>query len=111
VQQPAEAQVAKRVRAQRAALGLTQGELAGELGVTHQHISRIESGHAAPSLALLVKLSRRLGLSTDHLLTGKDPAPTETAGAIRANKRLTSAAKRHLIAIVTELEDEPAAQK
>jgi putative transcriptional regulator len=90
--------VGGRVRARRESLKLTQDELAQELGITHQHISRIESDQAAPSLDLLVKLARRLGISTDHLLTGQEKAPADIAGAIRGEPLLSAAAKRHLSA-------------
>ena len=95
--------VGGRVRARRKSLKLTQDELARELGVTHQHVSRIESDQAAPSLDLLVLLSHRLGVSTDHLLTGQDIATADIAGAIRAEPHLSAAAKRHLIGLVNEL--------
>lgn len=101
--QTANVQVASRVRTCRAALKLTQEELAVELGVTHQHVSRIEGGHAVPSLELLVRLSRRLGVSTDYLLTGRETAPVDVAGAIRSDQHLSPTAKRHLIGIVGEL--------
>ena len=103
MQKPAEVQIARRVRAQRTVLKLTQEELAVELGVTHQHVSRIEGGHAVPSLELLVRLSRELGVSTDYLLTGQETTPPSVTGAIRGDKRLSAAAKRHLIGIISEL--------
>ncbi len=96
-------QVGGRVRTRRQSLKLTQDELARELGVTHQHVSRIESDQAAPPLDLLVKLSHRLGVSTDHLLTGQDAATTDITGAIRGEPRLSPAVKRHLIGLVNEL--------
>jgi transcriptional regulator with XRE-family HTH domain len=99
----AEVQVARRVRSQRQTLKLTQQELAQEVGVTHQHVSRIEGGHAVPSLELLVKLSRHLGVSTDYLLTGKQTALLGVAGAIRGDKNLSAAAKRHLLGLIAEL--------
>jgi hypothetical protein len=51
----------------------------------------------------LVRLSRRLGVSTDYLLTGKDIAPLGVAGAIRGERRLSAAAKRHLLGLIAEL--------
>jgi transcriptional regulator with XRE-family HTH domain len=81
----------------------TQEELAAELGVTHQHISRIEGGHAVPSLDLLVRLSGRLGVSTDYLLTGQKTTTPGIDGAIRGDQRLSAPAKRHLIGIISEL--------
>jgi transcriptional regulator with XRE-family HTH domain len=103
VERPPETQVARRVRARRTILKLTQEELAMELGVTHQHVSRIEGGHAVPSLDLLVRLGRRLGVSTDYLLTGRETAPLGIDGAIRGDERLSATAKRHLIGIIREL--------
>jgi transcriptional regulator with XRE-family HTH domain len=103
VAQAPSTRVGGRVRARRESLKLTQDELARELGVTHQHVSRIESDQAAPSLDLLVKLSHRLGVSADHLLTGQDTATADITGAIRGEPRLSPAAKRHLIGLVSEL--------
>lgn len=103
VQKPAGVQVARRVRARRTALRLTQEELALEVGVTHQHVSRIEGGHAVPSLELLVRLSRRLGVSTDYLLTGHKTTPLGITGAIRGDDKLSPAAKRHLLGLIGEL--------
>lgn len=103
MQKPPEIQVARHVRAQRTVLKLTQEELALELGVTHQHVSRIEGGHAVPSLDLLVRLSTRLGVSTDYLLTGRETTPLGIHGAIRGDRRLSATAKRHLIGIISEL--------
>jgi transcriptional regulator with XRE-family HTH domain len=100
-------QIARQVRTRRKALGLTQEELARELGVTHQHVSRIESGQAEPSLNLLVNISRRLGVTTDHLLTGHEATPLDAAGAIRAQPDLNPNAKKHLIGVLNELRQAP----
>jgi transcriptional regulator with XRE-family HTH domain len=96
-------QIGSHVRAKRIALGLSQEDLATELGVKHQHVSKIELGDAAPSLEMLVSLSNRLGVSTDYLLTGHELAPLSAAGAIRAEPGISTAAKRHLVGIVEEL--------
>lgn len=96
-------EIGAHVRAKREALGLTQQALADELGVTHQHVSRLESGQAMPSLDLVVRLAARFGITTDALLTGAERAPTDRAGAIRADPRLSGGAKRHLIGLVEEL--------
>lgn len=96
-------QIGSHVRAKRIALGLSQEDLATELGVKHQHVSRIELGDAAPSLKMLVSLSNRLGVSTDYLLTGQERAPLDAAGAIRAEPGISTAAKRHLVGVLSEL--------
>jgi transcriptional regulator with XRE-family HTH domain len=97
--------VGRQIRARREKLKLTQSALAAELGVTHQHVSRIETGQVSPSLELLVKLSRRLGVSTDYLLTGDDYLVVDLVGAIRSDTRLTTAVKKHLVGLIDELRD------
>ncbi len=95
--------IGSHVRKKREALGLNQAELANELGVTHQHVSRIELEQVAPSLEMLLKLSRRLGVTTDYLLTGQQATPPDAAGAIRAAPDISATAKRHLVGMVEEL--------
>jgi transcriptional regulator with XRE-family HTH domain len=96
-------QIGSHVRAKRIALGLSQEDLATELGVKHQHVSRIELGDTTPSLETLLGLSRTLGVSTDYLLTGREQTPPDVAGAIRATPDISATAKRHLVGIVGEL--------
>ena len=96
-------QIGSHVRARRLALGLSQENLATELGVKHQHVSRIELGDATPSLKTVLGLSRMLGVSTDYLLTGQQTTPPDVAGAIRAAPDISATAKRHLVGIVQEL--------
>jgi transcriptional regulator with XRE-family HTH domain len=98
-------QIGKRIRSRRQALKLTQQQLARELHVTPQHISRLEAGQVAPSLKILVGISRKLGMSADQLLTGKGTDPVDWVGAIRAQPRLSANAKRHLIALIDELSE------
>jgi transcriptional regulator with XRE-family HTH domain len=96
--------IGSHLRSKREELGLSQAELAKELRVTRQHVSRIELERAAPTLALLLKLSRQLGVSTDWLLTGRETAdPADAADTIRADPGMSPAAKRHLIGIIQEL--------
>jgi ribosome-binding protein aMBF1 (putative translation factor) len=53
--------LARIVIMRRAALDLTQAELASRMGMTASAISRIESGQHATSLAILKKLAAALG--------------------------------------------------
>lgn len=80
-----------------------QRDLADGVGVTPQHISRIELDQAAPSVETLLRLSRTLGVSTDYLLTGHETVPLDAAGAIRGEPGISAAAKRHLIGVLNEL--------
>jgi transcriptional regulator with XRE-family HTH domain len=94
--------VGQHIRVKRQALGLKQVELAHEVQVSPQHISQIELDQAAPSLEVVIALSRTLGVSTDYLLTGREPALVDIRGAIRAQP-LTPLAKRSLIQLIAEL--------
>ncbi|MCH1571717.1 MAG: helix-turn-helix domain-containing protein [Longimicrobiales bacterium] len=60
------------VRNQRAALGLSQADLAARVGVSRQAISAIEAGKQVPSTLLALHLARALNCRVEHLfrLTG-----------------------------------------
>ena len=95
--------IGRRLRSKRKALGLKQQEVADEVKVSSQHISQLELDRADPSLTVLLALSRTLGVSTDYLLTGKEIAPLDATGAIRAERDISALAKRHLIGVLREL--------
>lgn len=96
-------EIGSRIRGRREALDLTQDELAREIGVTPQHVSRIEGGLNAPSLVLLVQFARVLGVTTDYLLTGEDPPAPDWKGAIRNVPGLDAKSKRLVIDLIGEL--------
>lgn len=57
--------------------GLTDDQIAAELGVSNSTISRLRSGHRRPSFALIERLillsaERRTRGEAGHLLTGDD---------------------------------------
>lgn len=56
-----------RMKAARAALDMSQSELAEKAGVTRQTIGMIESGEYNPTLNLCVKICRILGKTLDEL--------------------------------------------
>ena len=51
----------------RKKLGLTQEELAGQLGVTPQAVSKWEKGTGMPDISMIVPLAQTLSVSTDTL--------------------------------------------
>lgn len=55
------------VRAARTALGLTQADLAGAVGVTRQTVVAVEAGDYAPSVYLALAVAERLGRSVEEL--------------------------------------------
>ena len=59
-----------RITKYRKEKGLTQEMLAEQLGVSPQAVSKWENDISCPDIALLPKLSRILGVTTDELLTG-----------------------------------------
>jgi len=74
----------------RKALGLSQEQLAEQVGVSRQSISKWETGQSVPELDKVVALSRVFGVSTDTLLGNKteteDTAEPATMDSyVRAN--------------------------
>jgi len=63
--------LARRLKLARLKEGLTQKELAGELGIplkTYKNYEAIGIGHATPPLELLVRIAELLNTTTDYLL-------------------------------------------
>lgn len=56
-----------RLKAARAAKGLTQTELAGAIGATRQTVGLIEKGMYNPSLKLCLAIARTLEKTLDEL--------------------------------------------
>ena len=61
----------KRIRDERAKLGMTKEELADDLNISHGHLNKIEKGKEGCSIDLLLELADYFGVSTDFLLVGK----------------------------------------
>lgn len=64
--------IGQRIKELRKKNDLTQEKLADYLGVTYKSVSKWECGLTAPDLALIVPLSKALGVSTDELLGAKE---------------------------------------
>ena len=61
----------RKLKAARAALGLSQQELAQRVGVTRQTIVAIESGDYNPTVRLCIAICRVLGKTLDDLFWGE----------------------------------------
>ena len=60
--------------------GMTQKELAEQLGVTNKAVSKWETGQGLPDVGVLPKLGETLGVSVDEILQGGEkPAEEEPA--------------------------------
>ena len=68
----------KRIVHHRKKLGLTQDQLAEQLGVTAQAVSKWENDQSCPDITMLPKLAAIFGITTDALL-GSTPAEPVTA--------------------------------
>ena len=63
---------AGRITKLRVNNGLSQQQLAQQLGVKRSVVSYYESGDRLPSMDVLIEMSRVFNVSTDYLLKGKD---------------------------------------
>lgn len=67
----------KRIMTNRKRLGLTQDQLAEQLGVTAQAVSKWENDQSCPDISILPQLAEIFGISTDSLLgrSFQEPVP------------------------------------
>ncbi len=64
--------IGSRIAHKRKALGMTQEDLAGKLGVSSQAVSKWENDVSCPDISLLSQLAAALNCTTDALLSGKE---------------------------------------
>lgn len=60
-----------RLKDLRTTRGLTQEKLAEELGISWDHLCRVERGNRSCSIDLIIEIAVYFGVSTDYLLLGK----------------------------------------
>lgn len=77
-----------RIAALRRSRGMSQSQLAQELGVSPSAIGMYEQGRREPSAATVVALSKLFMVSTDYLLTGKPNRTEEKAIAALLQERV-----------------------
>ena len=64
--------ISKNIKKYRKLKGFTQEELANQLGVTSQAVSRWEAGVGMPDISLIVPIAQNLGVTTDTLFGIED---------------------------------------
>ena len=69
--------MAQRLRDLRLAGGLTQMELAVELGISRAHLAKMETGEDPPGRDLLESVAKFFRVSMDYLQTGRADAPQQ----------------------------------
>lgn len=57
----------KKIQKLRKRKGLTQEELAEKLGLSRVYMGYIEQGRESPSLKLLIRLAKKLGVKIEEL--------------------------------------------
>ena len=67
--------IGKRLRCARAALDMTQDEMAAHLGIARQTLGSYEKGHSEPLSGLLHKMCVDFNLDANWLLVGDDTRP------------------------------------
>ena len=71
--------LADKIIEERKKNGWSQEELAQQLGVSRQAVSKWESAGSVPDLQKIIQMADLFGVTTDYLLTGKaDPQPDYT---------------------------------
>ena len=83
----------------RKALGLSQEQLAEQVGVSRQSISKWETGQSSPELDKLVVLSRVFGISTDELLGNTHPTTEDSPPITPANDYIQANLLRRLFTL------------
>ena len=76
--------------------GITQAQLAQELGVTNKAVSKWETGEAMPETSLLVPLSKIFGVTVDELLNGERQREHNSIGGESAEFPSPDYIKNHM---------------
>ena len=84
-----------RIAALRRSRGMSQAQLADQLGISPSAIGMYEQNRREPAVEIIVALAKIFRVSTDYLLTG-DPTPQEAAGLNALLQQRLDAADRRL---------------
>ena len=80
--------LADRISELRRKKGISQEELAVQLGVSRQAVSKWESGQSNPETDKIVQMSEYFGVTTDYLLKGTEPVIDD--GSVEVPEVLTA---------------------
>ena len=82
--------VSEKIRTLRKSKGMSQEELAGQVNISRQAVSRWENGTALPDADNIVQLSKLFGVTTDYLLMDSYESD-EDSPKIKENKKILHA--------------------
>jgi transcriptional regulator with XRE-family HTH domain len=91
---PVDAIVGRRIRTRRLVLGITQTQLARQVGVSFQQVQKYENGANRVGAGRLVQIAQVLGVPVHTLLAGLSEAPRKPA---RADDPLKLLANGHAV--------------
>ena len=77
--------IGQRIKRERLSLGMTQRDLAEEVGVGPPHISKIEAGRESPSDELLRNIAEALDCGFDELLLTARRIPPDVMEALASD--------------------------
>lgn len=84
-------QLGRKIKERRNDLGITQEQLASDLGVNPSHISNIENARSYPSLTALFTISNSLKCGIDYLIGEQYTFEAAAEPAQNIDKRISKA--------------------
>ena len=75
--------IADRIQYLRKTKGMSQEELADQIGVSRQAVSKWESEQSTPDLEKIIIMSNLFEVTTDYILKGIEPVSTTNRKTIR----------------------------
>jgi len=88
--------VAERIKYLREQRGITQAELAKQVGITRSSVNAWEMGISVPSTQYIVELAYIFKVSTDYLLGVDTTATVSVAGLSEKDIQIVTALVQHL---------------
>lgn len=102
---PVDAIVGRRVRTRRLLLGITQTQLAQQLGVSFQQVQKYENGANRVGAGRLVQIAQILGVPIDALLEGLNAPTRKTVQADDPLELLSTGAAVRLAQAFSQISD------
>ena len=94
--------VGQRLRKRRTELGISQGSLGRQLGVTFSQVQKYEKGTNRIGAGRLYHIAAFLGVSTLYFFEGLEGAPHEVEGEDIADVASDAASMRDLVARISD---------
>ncbi|MBM4170216.1 MAG: helix-turn-helix transcriptional regulator [Ignavibacteria bacterium] len=105
--------IALLLKSYRSEQRLTQKELAAQLGISREHYSRLENGHAMPSLGVFERMCSELKLQMPSFLESQDQHGERIADVpvCQLCRQLSLSSRKKVIMLVQKLAEISAANR